>query len=77
MLEVDAVAEVLGAVEEGADLGDAGLGEGGVVFAGEGPHQRDALEAEEVGEWVLVNGRGHVEDAPHPDLRVKGIVWSR
>ena len=54
--DVDPVPELLGADQERPHLGEAGLGEGAVVLAGEGAHQGDALETEQVGERVLVDG---------------------
>jgi len=59
-LEGEALPPTLGVVEQAAHLGDPGPGEGLVVLAGEGPHQRHALETEQERERVLVDpGCGH------------------
>ncbi len=51
----DAGAEAFGALEKSAHLGQAGVGESFVVLSGKGLQQRDALQADEVGQRVLVD----------------------
>jgi hypothetical protein len=67
---LDAVAELVGRVEQRLDLAEPGERELAVVRAGERPQQRDALQAEEVRERVLVD-RGLV------DMRMVGSPRGR
>ena len=54
---LDSVAQLVGAIEQLADLGEAGDRERAVVVPGEGAQQRESLESEQVGQRVLVDGR--------------------
>jgi len=50
-----AAAAQLLVIEQPPDLGQPGIGEGAVVIPGPGVQQRDAFEAEQIGERVLID----------------------
>jgi hypothetical protein len=55
---VDPGTEGVRVVEELAHLGEPRFGEGSVVLTGGRAHERNALEPEQVGQRVLVDGVG-------------------
>jgi len=54
-MRLDPVAQLLGRIEKGLDLAKPGEGEVPVVTAREGSEQRDAFQAEEVRQRMLVD----------------------